>query len=103
MKFEDLTLYFDDFNVVETLTNSNLPMEWFFDFNGGKDYLAFSFVGHKYPIYLSSDDGVSSPPPDTKLNAKLALSQVVSKVKDECEGAIQGLVSKLESNSHNMR
>jgi hypothetical protein len=67
-------------------------MEWFSDLNGGKDYLAFSFVGHKYFIYLSSDDGVGGPQPVTKL----ALSRVVSKVKDECEGAIQGLVSKLE-------
>jgi len=92
MKFENLTLYFDDFNAIETLTNSNLPMEWFFDLNGRKDYLAFSFVGHKYPIYLSSDDGVGGPQPITKL----ALSRVVNKVKDECEGAIWGLVSKLE-------
>ncbi len=30
-KFEDPT--FDDFNVIKTLTNSNLPMEWFFDLN----------------------------------------------------------------------
>jgi hypothetical protein len=67
-------------------------MEWFSDLNGGKDYLAFSFVNHKYPIYLSNDDGVDSPQPITKL----ALSWVVNKVKDECEGAIWGLVSKLE-------
>lgn len=41
-KFEDPTS--NIFNVIETLTNSNL-MEWFSDFNGGKDYLVFSFVG----------------------------------------------------------
>jgi hypothetical protein len=67
-------------------------MEWFFDLNGGKVYLAFSFVDHKYPIYLNNDDGVGGPQPATKL----ALNLVVSKVKDECEGAIQGLESKLE-------
>jgi hypothetical protein len=31
VKFEDLV--FDDFNVIEALTNSNLPMEWLFYFN----------------------------------------------------------------------
>jgi hypothetical protein len=67
-------------------------MEWFPDLNGGKDYLTFSFISHKCPIYSSSDDGVGGPQPITKL----ALSRVVSKVKDECEGAIWGLVSKLE-------
>lgn len=67
-------------------------MEWFSNLNGENDYLAFSFVGHKYPICLGNDDGVGGLQPITKL----ALSQVVSKVKDECEGAIRGLVSKLE-------
>jgi hypothetical protein len=41
-KFEDAT--FNDFNVVEALANTNLPIEWFFDLNGRKDYLAFSLV-----------------------------------------------------------
>jgi hypothetical protein len=59
-------------------------MEWFFDLNDGKDYLTFSFVGHKYFIYLNSDDGVGGLQHVTKL----ALSWVVNKVKDECEGAI---------------
>ncbi len=54
-KFEDPT--FDNFNVIETLTNSNL-MEWFSDFNGGEDYLVFSFVGQKYHLYLNNIDGV---------------------------------------------
>ncbi len=41
VKFEDPT--FNDFNAIETLTNNNLPMDWFFDLNGGEDviYLAF--------------------------------------------------------------
>ncbi len=88
-KFEDPT--FDNFNVIETLTNSNL-MEWFSDFNGGKDYLVFSFAGHKYLVYLSSDDGVRGLQPITKL----ALSWVINKVKEECEGAAWGLVLELE-------
>jgi len=88
-KFEDPT--FDNFNVIETLTNSNL-MEWFSNFNGGKDYLVFSFASHKYLVYLSSDDGVGVFQPITKL----ALSWVINKVKKECEGVAWGLVSKLE-------
>jgi hypothetical protein len=64
-KFEDLA--FDDFNTIRTLTNSNLPMEWFFDLNGGNDYLAFSFVGHEYDVYYSNDDGVGDLQPITKL------------------------------------
>ncbi len=31
VKFEDPT--FDDFKVIKTLTNLNLPMEWFLDLN----------------------------------------------------------------------
>jgi hypothetical protein len=63
-KFEDPI--FDNFNVIETLTNSNL-MEWFSDFNDGKDYLVFSFASHKYHVYLSNDDGVGGLQPITKL------------------------------------
>ncbi len=50
MKINDLA--FDDFNVIKIANNENMPMSWFFDFNGGKDamYLAFSCVGHNYSI-----------------------------------------------------
>ncbi len=43
VKFEDLA--FDNFNVIETLTNNNLPTYWFSDLNGSEDvvYLAFLF------------------------------------------------------------
>ncbi len=48
IKFDDPA--FDDFNVIEMLTNDVLPMSWFFDLNGLENtmYLAFSFVRHKY-------------------------------------------------------
>jgi hypothetical protein len=75
-KFKDLA--FDDFNAIGTLTNSNLPMELFFDFNGGNDYLALFFVGHKYHVYCNSDDGVGDPQPITKL----AVSWVVNNMKE---------------------
>jgi hypothetical protein len=93
-KFEDPT--FDNFNIIETLTNSNL-MEWFSDFNGGKDYLVFSFAGHKYPVYLNNDDGVGGLQPITKL----ALNWVINKAKKECEGVAWGLVSELEKRFSN--
>jgi hypothetical protein len=38
-KFEDSTFY--DFNVIESLTNTNLFVEYFFNLNGGEDYFAF--------------------------------------------------------------
>ncbi len=38
-KFEDSTFY--DFNVIESLTNTNLFVEYFSNLNGGEDYLAF--------------------------------------------------------------
>lgn len=46
-RFDNLT--FNDFNVIEMLTNDALPMSWFFDLNGLEDttYLAFSFFQHK--------------------------------------------------------
>jgi hypothetical protein len=50
MKFNDLA--FDNFNAIEIVNNENLPMNWFYYFNDGKDamYVAFSCVGHKYFI-----------------------------------------------------
>jgi hypothetical protein len=65
-KYEDLA--FDDFNAIGTLTNSNLPMEWFFDLNGGNYYLAFSFVGHEYHVYYNNDDGVGDFNPSPNLH-----------------------------------
>ncbi len=49
--FNDIA--FDDFNAIETLTNDVFPISQFSNLNGGEDvvYLAFSFVGHMYPIY----------------------------------------------------
>jgi hypothetical protein len=81
-KFEDLT--FDDFNVIQTLNNSNFPLEWFSNLNGGEDYLAFSFASHKYHVYYKSDEGAKGPKPVTKF----AFSHAVNKVKEECEGSI---------------
>jgi hypothetical protein len=89
-KFEDPT--FDDFNVIEALTNSNLSMEWFSDLNGKEDYLAFSFVSHKYHVYYNNDDGIG----DLQLPTRIAFNQINNKVKDECKGATQGLVFELE-------
>jgi hypothetical protein len=66
MKFEDLA--FDNFNAIGPLTNSNVPMEWFFDLNGGNDYFAFSFVGHEYHVYYNSDDGVGDLNPSPNLH-----------------------------------
>jgi hypothetical protein len=65
-KFEDLA--FDNFHTIGTLTNSNLPMEWAFDLNGGNEYLAFSFVGHEYHVYYICDDGVGDLNPSPNLH-----------------------------------
>ncbi len=89
-KFEDPT--FDDFNAIEALTNSNLPMEWFFDLNYEEDYLAFFFASHKYLVYYNNDDGVGDLQPITKI----AFNQTINKVKDECKGVAHGLVFELE-------
>ncbi len=69
-------------------------MQWFFDLNGGKDaeYLAFFFFGHKYPIYSSCIEGAVA----LQLVTKIILDMVVNKVKEECEGATQRLILKLE-------
>jgi len=89
-KFEDLA--FDDFNVIEAFTNSNLLMKWFFNLNNKEDYMAFSFTSHKYHVYYNYDDGISDPQPITRI----AFNQIINKVKDECKGAVRGLVFKLE-------
>jgi len=68
-------------------------LEWFSDLNGEEDYFAFSFASHKYPIYYKSDEGAGGP----KLITKFAFNCVVNEVKEECEGATQSLVSKLEN------
>ncbi len=65
-KFEDLAS--NNFHAIGTLTNSNIPMEWFFDLNGGNDYLAFSFVGHEYHVYYISDDGIGDLNPSPNLH-----------------------------------
>jgi hypothetical protein len=92
VKFEDPT--FNYLNAIETLTNNNLPMDWFSELNGGEDvvYLAFLFFGHKYLIYYIGEDGFASPQPITKE----AFKQVVNKLKEECEGATRGLMFEWE-------
>jgi hypothetical protein len=67
-------------------------MEWLFDLNYKEDYMAFSFTGHKYHVHYNSDDDVTDP----QLVTKIAFSQIINKVKDECKDASQGLVFKLE-------
>jgi hypothetical protein len=59
-KFEDPA--FDKFNAIETLTNNNLPMDWFSNLNGSEDvvYFAFLFFGHKYLVYYIGEDGFAS-------------------------------------------
>jgi hypothetical protein len=59
--------------------------------HGIVNYLAFSFVGHTYPIYYSDDDGVGG----FQLVTKLAFNWAFNKVKKECEGVTQGLVLEL--------
>jgi hypothetical protein len=50
LKFEDLA--FDDFNVIETLTNFNLPMEWFFDLNAWQSELFGIFLYWPHVSYI---------------------------------------------------
>ncbi len=71
-----------------------MPMQWFSDLNGKKDakYLAFFFSGHKYPIYSFCIEGATT----FQLVTRVDFGMVVKKVKEECEGATQGLISKLE-------
>jgi hypothetical protein len=59
-------------------------MDWFFDLNGGEDvvYLVFLFFSHKYLIYYIGEVGSTCSQPVIKK----AFQQVVSKVKEECEG-----------------
>jgi hypothetical protein len=93
VKFEDLA--FNDFNAIETLTNNNMPMDWFSDLNGGEDvvYLAILFFGHKYLIYYIGEDGFTSSQPITKE----AFRWVVNKLKEECEGTTRGLMFELKN------
>jgi hypothetical protein len=65
-KFDDPT--FDDFNVIETLTNDVLSMSWFSNLNGLKDtmYLAFSFARHKYLLHQHKLSNVKKFQPVTK-------------------------------------
>jgi hypothetical protein len=65
-----------------------------FDLNGGEDaeYLAFFFSRHKYPIYSSYSEGATTFQHVTKVVFGMAMN----KVKEECEGEAQGLISELE-------
>jgi hypothetical protein len=51
---------FEDFNLIEALTNEHFPLSWYLDVNVREDsiYLAFSFANRKYPIYQSYVDGL---------------------------------------------
>lgn len=88
-------LGFDKFDAIDTLTNYTFPTNWFSHLNDGKDevYLAFSFYGHKYPIYTFSVNGGGCP---QSIITKDAFKEAFLKMKEECEGATWGLVSKLE-------
>lgn len=76
---------FDDFNFFFTLSNDTFPMNQLFDLNGGEKYIynAFLFVVSKYLIYQTNNDGFVGLDPITKD----VFNKVVTKVKDECEGA----------------
>jgi hypothetical protein len=68
-------------------------LSWFFDLNGGEDamYLGFSFVGHKYLVYqheLSSSR-------ELQTMTKNAFKAIVANVKQQCEGAMVGLIKEL--------
>jgi hypothetical protein len=69
-------------------------MDWFSNLNGGEDviYPVFLSFGHKYPIYNIGEDGYVGLQPITKE----AFRRVVSKLKEECEGAARGLMFELE-------
>jgi len=62
--------------------------------NGGEDveYLAFFFSKHKYSIYSSCIEGATTLQPFTKVVFYMAMN----KVKEECEGVVQGLILELE-------
>jgi hypothetical protein len=59
---------FHDFNFLLILSNYTFHVNWFSNFNGGEEevYLAFLFVGGKYFIYQTNDDGYVGFEPITK-------------------------------------
>jgi hypothetical protein len=83
--FEDPS--FDDFNLIEALTNENVPITWFLNLNGGEDvaYFAFSFVEHNYLIYQSTIDNLTV----LQLIAKATFNQAISKVKKNVKGQLK--------------
>jgi len=89
-RFDDLT--FDDFNVIETLSNDALLENCFYNLNSLEDaiYLAFSFVGHKYPLYQHKFFNVRKFQLVTKEVFKL------DKMKQQCEGVANNLIKKLK-------
>ncbi len=82
-KYENST--FDDFNFFFTLSSDTFLMNQLFDLNGGEKemYNAFLFVVGKYLIYHINNDGFVVLEPITKD----VFNKVITKVKDECEGA----------------
>ncbi len=82
-KYQNST--FDDFKFFFILSNDTFPMNQLFDFNGGEKemYNALLFVVGKQLIYQTNNDGFVGLEPITKD----VLNKVVTKVKDECEGA----------------
>jgi hypothetical protein len=67
------------FNLVNTLINESFPFSWFSCLNGGENvvYLAFTFLNHKYPIYLSHLGGVEK----NNLSLRMPLTIPLAKLK----------------------
>jgi hypothetical protein len=82
--YEDLS--FEDFNLIEALTNEHFPLNWFLDLNVKEVsiYLTFSFANRKYPIYQSYVDGLE----EKQLVTKDVFYHAINKVKEECEGGV---------------
>jgi hypothetical protein len=90
-KYEDPT--FDEFNSIQALTNHTFPLSLFFYLNSGNDVYTLCF--HLLPIStllpFHVDGGGKK-----QLVTKDVFNQAINKVKDECEGAFQGFILKLE-------
>jgi hypothetical protein len=84
---------FEDFNLIEALTNEHFPLSWYLDLNVREDsiYLAFSFANCKYPIYQSYVHGLR----EKQLVTKDVFYYAINKVKEECEGVNHGLIDEL--------
>jgi hypothetical protein len=79
--------------LTKALTNEHFPLSQFLDLNVKEDsiYLAFSFANCRYPIYQSYVDGLG----ENKLSPKMFFAMPSTKVKEECESVVQGLINEL--------